>query len=143
MKWSYDNEVKVSHMVGKTFRGVEVIDNDNILFHCDEGTYRMWHSQECCELVEIESIVGDLQDLIGTPMLGAEEVVSQETPEDLMLGEPREFDGYGSETWTFYKFKTIKGYVDIRWCGSSNGYYSESVDVDFIPKEKEMICRYV
>ena len=96
---------------------------DEITFRTADREFRMYHSQDCCESVYIEDIVGDLQDLIGHPILVAEEVVSNENPEDCEKEHQESF------TWTFYKLATIKGYVDIRWYGESNGYYSESVDL--------------
>ena len=83
----------------------------------------------------MESITGDLTDLIGTPILLAEEATSTDDPQDVVESKQREkaknpdyYDYTDSQMWTFYKLRTIKGSVDIRWHGESNGYYSESVD---------------
>ena len=129
---SWDDRREFSCLLGKTLVEVEAGD-DRIEFRTSEGeTYVMHHNQDCCESVTVESVVGDLSDLIGEPLLLAEESSSTEshpsgfTPEY----EPESF------TWTFYKLATRKGYVDIRWFGTSNGYYSESVDFHIVPKEE-------
>jgi hypothetical protein len=120
---------KISELIGKTLTEIKVTKDqqgkdDEIIFICDDGDqYLMYHYQECCESVWIEDITGDLQDLIGYPCLMAEESEEDGTG-----------DGYGTSTWTFYKFGTIKGYVTIRWIGESNGCYSESVDFEKIDK---------
>jgi hypothetical protein len=114
-------------IVGLTFKSIHVKeDNTEILFVSnDNRRFLMSHYQDCCETVEVESIEGSLLDLIDTPILEAEESSNSSTDEGYK-GE--EVDG--SCTWTFYKIRTIKGYVTIRWVGSSNGYYSESVDFE-------------
>lgn len=110
-----------STLQGKTLTKVEQIGDDVIRFEAADGSaYELYHSQDCCESVVIEDVTGDFADLVGTPILLAEEAVSNEQPAD---STP-----YDSDTWTFYKLRTIKGSIDIRWHGSSNGYYSESVD---------------
>lgn len=114
----------IKSLLGKTLSSIDVNkDRDEIKFHCTDGdSFLMYHSQDCCETVSIEDIVGDLEDLVGHPITMAEEVTSNEDPKE-------GFDhNYDSFTWTFYKLATVKGYVTIRWYGGSNGYYSESVD---------------
>lgn len=75
------------------------------------------HIQDCCEDVWLEDITGELTDLIEVPLEVAE-VCSKDNP-----------DACESGTFTFYRFRTSKGDVDLRFCGESNGYYSEGVDV--------------
>jgi hypothetical protein len=147
-----------TNMIGRTMRsGQGKVGEDIMIFHSDDGwQFSFYHSQDCCESVSIEDICGDMEDLIGSPILIAEEVSSQEREERLtrmsnlatfnvadlekeqdacLRGEPMighalptvDADSY---TWTFYRFATAKGYVTVRWLGVSNGYYSESVTFD-------------
>jgi len=116
----------VTAMLGLTMVSVErgeYDSNDALIFTTTDGqVFKLYHSQDCCENVSIEDIAGDLSDLVGAPLLQSEEVSSEPPPRDPEAYVP------DSETWTFYKFGTAKGYVTVRWYGESNGYYSESVD---------------
>jgi hypothetical protein len=116
--------MNINELIGKNL--IEIINNDNyeLIFICDNGDkYKLYHEQDCCENVSIDDINGDLKDLIGSPIIKAEENTSEENPKGVEISEYQD-----CFTWTFYKLATIKGYVDIRWYGESNGYYSEEVD---------------
>ena len=124
-----NNLTDISILLGRTLTDVIKKSNDHgdsIIFVVDDGSeYKMYHEQDCCESVKIEDINGDLDDLIGSPILQARTVTNRE-------GNYRKSDEDESFLWTFYKLATIKGYVVIRWYGTSNGYYSEEVNFEKI-----------
>lgn len=125
---------KFRDLLGATLVKIENIKNEELIFTLNTGLrYRLYHEEDCCESVAIEDIVGNLDDLIGSPILLAEEAVSTQDLEDV---KPREYQS-DSFTWTFYKLATNKGYVTIRWYGQSNGYYSESVDFEMISHDED------
>lgn len=109
--------MEISDLTGFTLTKIEKTD-DSIIFHSGPRRFMMHHHQDCCESVHIKEVVGDLKDLIGHPLLQAEEETQKVEAE------------YG--TWTFYKLATIKGAVTITWLGISNGYYSEAVNIEEI-----------
>jgi hypothetical protein len=118
--------VDISDMVGKTFFWVKIKDyNEALWFYGFDYNYLMFHYQNCCEYVRIVDICGDLHALEGVPIIKAYASSSDEIPNE---------DYDASYTWTFYHLATIKGYVTIRWLGTSNGYYSEKVDIVRIKK---------
>ena len=115
------NEVDISVLVGKTLTvATGKVGDDVIHFTASDGSrFKMYHEQDCCEQVHIDDICGDIDDLVGSPIVQAEE--SSNTA--------RSGCGFDqSETWTFYRLATAKGAVVIKWWGGSNGYYSEEVN---------------
>ncbi len=121
--WAEDSEeVDFGVLTGKTLKSIEN-RGEEIIFTTTEGEiYRQVHYDICCESCSVEEIHGDLQDLVGSTILMAEEAASTKEKTEV------------SETWTFYKAATIKGSVTIRWYGSSNGYYSESPTFEQVKK---------
>jgi len=121
--------MNIDALRGKTITECYKTSDDEIIFVCDDGSkYKQYHCQDCCESVAVEDISGELSDLLGTPVLDAFEKSSSA-------------GGMRSGTWTFYTIVTMKHAVTIRWFGSSNGYYSESVDfIEVTPVKPEIPC---
>ena len=115
------------HLKGKEILLSKITD-DSVRLIFNDGYLDMYHSQDCCETVYIEDINGN-KDLNGTIFY---EVIQKECDKDGL-------DYDASFTWTFYTIITSKGYLDIRWYGSSNGYYSESVDVEFLFDNEDLM----
>ena len=110
---------------GKTLAKIENINKEELIFTTISGEiYKMFHCEDDSECVTIDDICGDLDDLIGSPILIASEDTNiDKKPDDIIVPDYHN----DSFTWTFYNIATKKGHVTIRWYGTSNGYYSEAI----------------
>jgi hypothetical protein len=110
-------------MIKEIFKTIKSItleqDTEEVLITFTDGSsIRQFHEQDCCENVWVSQVDGMVQRHIGAELYSIEE-----------KEEFDDSDEYESCTWTFYSMKTSKGYLDWRWQGVSNGYYSESVEM--------------
>lgn len=129
--YPYTSKVPFASLLGLTLQTITGMTEDSQEVHlvttCNR-TFTLQHIQDCCELVRLYEVVGDVNDLLDEPLLVAEEVSSEDSgfvpPEDLDV-----VDDPDCTKWTFYRLATRKGYVVLRWLGESNGYYCMAVSL--------------
>ena len=108
---------------GKTV--VEVVglkkQEDSVVLRLDDKSeLEFYHEYSCCENFWLEDFEFSGKSIIGAKILDV-----------VLVSEKQDVTEWGSMTWTFYKVQTDKGELFMRWCGESNGYYSEDVDIKF------------
>lgn len=114
----------LSDFVGLTLTDVRQEGDCTIVFELEDGrTYRLKPEFSCCESVDLNSIEGELSTLVGHPILVAEVTRQEGNYTDAECDDRT--DNHCHWTWSFTRLATIKGWVIIRWDGSSNGCYSE------------------
>ncbi len=111
----------------KSIAGLHEGSEEVIISFTDGTEIVQNHDQNCCEEVSVSQVDGDIKR-----HLNAELYTIEEKTQD--MGDAADETG----TWTFYTMVTSRGYLDWRWQGESNGYYSESVDCHFNGKFMEL-----
>lgn len=113
----------IDKLVGETFVSISGMrkHSEAVYIELSNGDIVTMEHPNTFSNVSIDDVCGDVEDLLNTPILKAE--VITDTSDHKC-------------TWTFYKFMTEKGWVDIRWCGTSNGYYSETCSTYIIKKNE-------
>jgi len=120
----YIGIIEVGSLVGEVLTHIDTDEgNTEIMLTTASGRIiRIYHHQDCCERVSIESTEGNWHSLIGKVIIEASEDIDPQ-------GEP---PPKYPESWTrtALTFKVDDATVISRWIGESNGYYSESVEIE-------------
>lgn len=124
----YSDRLEIGSLVGEVLTYIDTDEkNDEIMLTTASGRkIKIYHDQDCCESVRIEDTQGNWHDLVGKVIVEAsEDVKPQGDP-------PPEYPD--SWTRTTLTFRVDGATVISRWIGESNGYYSESVDIEDVTK---------
>ena len=105
------------------FEGLEK-QSEEVKVHLEGGvTLLVEVTQDCCNQGWLEDIMDYDDNMIGSTLLDIEAVWA-EKGHDAPTSYCQE-----SHTWSYLRFKFSTGILGMRWCGTSNGYYSETADV--------------
>ena len=94
------------------------IPEDSVVFTDGVFTVAFGHMQSCCERVELESTDIPLDQLEGHRIIRA----------DVRSITRNDDDGERTDTWYTFEVEDV-GTCTMRWCGTSNGYYSTEVEM--------------
>lgn len=120
----------IDSILGKTAKSIEGFAEGStcaVVHFVDGSKWLMRHEADCCETVDVASIDGDPDWLVGKPLIVAEIVDNVDQPPAESWAE--------SYTWTFVKLGTNAGVITVRWYGSSNGFYCERPQTRYCPVE--------
>ena len=110
----------LNDLIGKTVKVIS-IDNDELDITVTDGEkdyrYGIRHFQDCCESVSLDSVDGNIHNMIGKKITDAYSMIS-----DLPYEEYS-----GSGTRSVYRIVAEDDYLWLEWRGRSNGYYGEGV----------------
>lgn len=122
----YGDRIEVESLIGEVLTHVDTDEkNSQIMLTTESGKIiKIFHDQDCCETVSIEDTEGDWHNLVG-------KVIVEATHESVKEGDPPP-EYPDSWTRTTLKFRVSNATLISRWIGESNGYYSESVDIENI-----------
>ena len=118
---------------GLVIKDIVVIDEIIVHLVLENGhIISLYHEQDCCEEVFIADGLDDLSKLKGERLIDISTVTEDVSDEDKKCRKSE------SATWTFMNVYTDKDTVQLRWYGSSNGYYSE--DATFADTTRDFRC---
>lgn len=103
--------------------------SDEVTIKFTDGTcLKFYHRQECCETVLFEDFDATPEDLVNAKIISIEERISNSNENEIKPLNTLD----KSYTWSFYVIKTSKFTMTMRWYGESNGWYSETVNIDYL-----------
>ena len=112
----------MKELIGKKITGLRINEYQNVLvFDTDQGAVGYETNGDCCSETWFADITG-VSALIGGSVATVEEVSMDGYNVEDGRARQQYDEAYG------YKLTTDKGYVDIVFRNSSNGYYGGSID---------------
>ena len=122
----FDEEIVFDEMAGKVITKVIGKNGDNCLtFETNNGeVFKFFHEKDG-NFAKIDNICGDLNNLVGKPLLSAKAVIFHN--HSLINMQEK-----NNPNWIFYRFSNLETRVDIRWYDKTKYNYSEEVSFYYV-----------